>query len=113
MFGVAVRKYLVAEEIGYYEIMRKSASFRILIFAALLAISHGLFASHTATHVTTNPGNCEWCVCQGQSFAGPLPSAEPVAIVRQAGLPRLPIKTRFHPKPVSWGYQSRAPPVSA
>jgi hypothetical protein len=100
-------------EIGYRQCVHRTASFRVLVLAILLAASHVVFASHVSSHLDFKPGNCEWCVCQAQTLAGPLPSLEPVTILRQITLlapaGEIPVLSRS----VAAGYQSRAPPSSS
>jgi hypothetical protein len=100
-------------KIGYRQCVRRTASFRVLVLAILLAASHVAFASHVNSHLDFKNGNCEWCVCQAQTLAGPLPSIEPATTLRQITLlapaGEIPVLSRS----VAAGYQSRAPPVSS
>ena len=97
-------------KIGYHESMRRTASIRVFVLAAVLAASQVVFASHVSSHIGFKAGHCEWCVCQAQTLAGPLPSAEPVNIERQSTplLPAGEITVLF--EPVVHSYQPRAPP---
>jgi len=104
---------LVQIKIGYDQLMRKAASFRAVALAVLLAASHLAFASHVASHISFKAGSCEWCVCQVQTLAGPLTSAEPVSIERQSA-PLLPaVEINFFSESATPCYQPRAPPLSS
>lgn len=91
--------------------MRIPASIRMVLLATLLAASHVAYAVHVTAHHQTNVSNCEWCVCQAQSMAGPLPVYALVTADPPAGplllLAVIPPRTEA----VSRSYQSRAPPV--
>jgi hypothetical protein len=91
--------------------MRISASIRMVLLATLLAASHVVFAAHVTAHLNTNISNCEWCVCQAQTMAGPLPAFAAVTVELPAGmlflLPKIPLLV----EPTSTDYQPRAPPV--
>jgi len=91
--------------------MRKPASISIFVLAALLAASQTLFAGHLTTHVNTSVSNCEWCVCQGQTFVAPVPGLEPVIVVRQLGCSLQPVRITLHSETLPRRYQSRAPPA--
>ena len=93
--------------------MRLFASIRNLFLAALLAASHVVFASHVTAHANSNAGNCEWCVGQAQTMAGPLPVIEPVAVERFTAT-QLPLAViPFLARAPQNSYQSRAPPAIA
>jgi len=97
-------------KIGYRQGVRRTASFRIFVLAALLAASHVVFASHVSSHLDFKASNCEWCVCQAQTLAGPLPSTEPASILRQITLLAPAGEIPVLSGSVAAGYQSRAPP---
>jgi hypothetical protein len=99
--------------IGYRQLVRITASIRVFVLAILLAASQVVFASHISSHIDFNAGNCEWCVCQAQTLAGPLPSAAPVDIERQITLLASAVEISSLPGFVVPGYQSRAPPFSS
>jgi hypothetical protein len=103
----------VQGKIGYHEFMRRVAPIRVIVLAVFLAASNLVFASHVASHISSNAVGCEWCVCHVQTLAGPLPSAEPVHIERL----RAPLKPAGEiailSQPVVPGYQPRAPPISS
>lgn len=96
---------------GYHELMRLPASYRMVLLATLLAASHVVFAAHITTHLNTNISNCECCVCQAQTSAGPLPICAPVIVERPAGVLFLPPKIPRVAEPASTDFQPRAPPV--
>ena len=91
--------------------MRVPASIRMVLLATLLAASHVVFAAHVTTHLNTNISNCEWCICQAQTIAAPLPAFTAVTAELPAGmffvLPKIPLLAR----PAGPDYQPRAPPV--
>ncbi len=91
--------------------MRIPASIRMVLLATLLAASQVVFAAHVTTHLNTNISNCEWCVCQAQTSAGPLPVFAPVIVERLAGVLLQPPKIPLFAEPASTDYQPRAPPV--
>ena len=91
--------------------LRRPASIRIIVLSFMLAVGNLMLAGHLALHLKSNATNCELCVCHGQTFAAPLPSTEPVSVVRQAAPPQLSIEITLLPEPLSHGYRSRAPPA--
>ena len=91
--------------------MRKPASIRSILLATLLAVSHVFVVTHVTTHLKSTVNNCECCVCQGQTFAAPLPSAESVVVSRAPGLSLQSVRITLVSKPVLRRYLSRAPPV--
>ena len=95
---------------GYHVSMRRTASIRIIVLSFMLAAGNLMLAGHVALHLKANASTCEWCVCQGQTFAAPLPSSEPVILVRQARPLHLRTEITLLPEPAPYGYQSRAPP---
>ncbi len=96
---------------SYHGLMRIPASIRMVLLATLLAASHVAIAAHVTAHHQTNISNCEWCVCQAQSMAGPLPVYVLVTVDPPAGLPLLLAVDLLRTEPVSRSYQSRAPPA--
>ena len=96
---------------GYHGLMRIPASIRMVLLATLLAASQVAFAAHVTAHLNTNISNCEWCVCQAQTSAGPLPVFAPVIVERPAGELLQPPKIPLFAEPASTDYQPRAPPV--
>jgi len=95
---------------GYDVAMRKPASIRIIVLSFMLATGNLMLAGHLAWHLKSNVSNCEWCVCQGQTFAAPLPSAEQLSFVRPDTPPQQSIEITLLTELLSHGYQSRAPP---
>ena len=95
---------------GYHAPMRKPASIKIIVLSFMLAAGNLMLAGHLALHLKSSVSSCEFCVCQGQTFAAPLPSAEPVSVVRQDAPPQQSIEITLLPELLSYGYQSRAPP---
>jgi len=93
--------------------MRRVASIRVVVLAVLLAASQVVVASHVSSHIDFKAGHGEWCVCQAQTLAGPLPCAEPVNIERMRAPLRPAGKISILSQPVAPGYQPRAPPVSS
>ena len=90
--------------------MRVLPPVRILLLLALLAMSNLAFAFHATTHFNNPAPSCEWCVCQGQTPAGPIPDSLP-----ELGLPpAVPAfeqpECAFTAEPQGLRYQSRAPP---
>jgi hypothetical protein len=100
-------------KIGYRQSVRRSDSIRVFVLAILLAASQVAFASHISSHTDFKAGHCEWCVCQAQNLAGPLPSAAPVDIERQITLLAAAVEIPSLSGSVAPGYQSRAPPFSS
>jgi hypothetical protein len=93
--------------------MRVPALIRTLLLAVSLAASHAVYAKHMATHVSSSASNCEWCICQAQTLAGPLPAIEPPAAERCSVQPLLPSGIPFITAPAFCSCQPRAPPLSS
>lgn len=100
-------------KIGYRQGVRRTASFRVFVLAGLLAASQLVFATHVSSHIDFKAGHCEWCVCQVQTLAGPLPAAAPVDIERPITLLAPAVEIPFPSRSLEPGYQSRAPPSSS
>jgi hypothetical protein len=97
---------------SYDDLMRVPVSVRNLLLATLLVASNAVFAAHvTAHHVTSKVSTCEWCVCQGQTPAGPLPVASQLYTGHQVSPPLPPPIVTIPAEPQPHGYQPRAPPV--
>ena len=96
---------------GYHVSMSVLPPFRVLSLVVLLAISNLAFAFHATTHFGNPAPSCEWCVCQGQSPAGPLPESLPDLELP----PAVPAFTQSEfavtAKPQGDRYRSRAPPT--
>jgi hypothetical protein len=100
----------MAMKMGYHCHMRFPLSVRNLLLSTLLVASNAVFAAHVTAHVTSQVASCEWCVCQGQTPAGPLPVSTQVTAELQTGpVPQCRvIDVPAEPEP--GGYQPRAPP---
>jgi hypothetical protein len=97
---------------SYHHPMRGLGAIHKLLLVTLLVASNVVFAAHvTAHHVTSKVSTCDWCVCQGQTPAGPLAVAEQVCAEVQSGI--LPAPAVVAPPPASHSRdnQPRAPPV--
>ena len=92
--------------------MRGPVSSQTVLLAILLAVSQAVWAGHITTHLSSNLSSCEWCVCQGQTFAAPLPSAEPVAVPQHFRPRQTFLEITFFSEPATHDYESRAPPAN-
>jgi hypothetical protein len=84
--------------------------FRVLLLAVLLAAGQVVFANHLPAHASTTVGNCDWCVCQGQTPAAPLPASELPPVAPLVPVQLAAVTLTLAPEPRYQGPGPRAPP---
>jgi hypothetical protein len=95
---------------GYHSYMRLPFLFRSLLLATLLIAGNLAYSNHATAHADNKVGHCEYCVCQAQTHAGPLPASLTFIASPQPSLLVEFSEVLFVKPATTSNYQTRAPP---
>jgi hypothetical protein len=91
--------------------MNARIRYRCILLALMLSVANMAYAAHSAAHLSTGAGQCEFCVNHTQPFSAVLSAFGMALPDLHSGPSGLPVLSCFSKSLVFGQPQARAPPV--